>query len=329
MKLRVGTRRSKLALSQTDEVVSQLLKLYPEIEIQIIPIETKGDKIHHKPLREVFEGGKLAFTSELHKALEEHEIDVAVHSLKDIAGNEHFSQTKIAAYLERKSPNDLLITKSSEYNNLKTLPKNFVIGTVSLRRRMYILKNNPKLIVKNLRGNIETRIAKLTGKHVWKKHEPINYDGIIMAESALSRNEIDTSNLTITRLNKSEMLPAAGQGTICVESRVDNNEILNLLSKIKHEATSLVSKAERAFLKELNGNCHTAIGVYAEFIDEENISIEAEIFNEETIDSYSVKYSGNKNNSEKLGKECANSLKNKIVLEMGEEYLKEKVKVLY
>lgn len=329
MKLRVGTRRSKLALSQTEEVISQLLKLHPDLEIQIIPIETKGDKIHHKPLREVFEGGKLAFTSELHKALEEKEVDIAVHSLKDIAGNENFDHTKIAAYLERKSSNDLLITKSHEYNNLKTLPKNFVIGTVSLRRRMYILKNNSQLIVKNLRGNIETRIAKLRGEHIWQKHNPVDYDGIIMAESALSRNEIDISNLTITKLSKSEMLPAAGQGTICVEARADDNEILDLISKINHEATSLVSKAERAFLKELNGNCHTAIGVYAELIGEENISIEAEIFDEETIDSYSTKYSGDSNNSEIVGKECAYALKNQIILEKGKYYLKKRVKILY
>lgn len=324
MKIRIGTRKSPLAIRQTQEVIDQIRKFFPDTKFEIITILTKGDQVHHKPLRDVYTGGKLAFTSELQKALKQNKIDIAVHSMKDVAGNDSSEKTIFVAFLKRRSANDVLIVKEKKYSEIKKLPKNTIIGTVSLRRKAAILKENKNVIVKNLRGNIETRISKLKQKYKWVKHSPIEYDAIIMAKAAIERSgkSIDLRGLYCFDIPEKVMLPASGQGTIGIECRKNDNEILELLKKINHKKTEIVTLAEREFLFELQGNCHTAIGVYAEIKNNE-LKITGEVFEENGKRSYRISQkTKNLKNPEKLGKKAAEKLLKKIITEKGKNYLK-------
>jgi len=327
MKIRIGTRKSPLALKQTEEVVSELKKINPKIKFEIIPILTKGDQLHHKPLRDVFDGGKLAFTSELHKALKKNKIDIAVHSMKDVAGNEKSEKTIFAAFLKRRSANDVLLVRNKILTEIKKLPKNSIIGTVSLRRKAAILKENKNVIVKNLRGNIESRIEKLKHNYTWQKHKPIFYDAIIMAKAALERSgkNLNLDGLYCYDLPVEIMLPAAGQGVIGVECRTDDKEIYNLLRKINHKKTELTTLAEREFLYGMQGNCHTAIGVYAEIKNAE-LKITGVISEESGKNSYKITRKTKKlNQPEKTGSDAAKKLIEKITNEKGTKYLKQKL----
>jgi hydroxymethylbilane synthase len=311
----IGSRQSPLALTQTNLVVEAIAKKFPEIKFEIKPIITKGDKVKTQPLRDVYgDEGKGAFTIELSQKLLDKEFDFVVHSMKDVAGNYKNPQLTFAAYIERSSPFDALITKNADYKSLKDLPKNTKIGTVSLRRKAAILKENPNLIVENLRGTVQTRIQKL--------HE--NFDAIIMAEAAIIRSgeNLNLSGLYINKISDDIMLPAAAQGAIGIECRENDTELKNILSQINHQPTYYTTECERAFLAEINGNCFSIIGCLAE-ISGDVITLKANISDESGKYLFSLTQSDKDTNYKKLGTQLAKNLKQKITSEMGNDFLKE------
>lgn len=320
-KLRIGTRKSKLALRQTDFVISELKKHHPEIECEVVLIQTKGDQVHHKPLRELSDEGKSAFTSELEKDLLEKNIDIAVHSMKDVAGNVRQQDLIFGAFLERISPLDVLITRE-KFDSISDLPKDFVIGTVSLRRKAGILRLNSNVQVRNLRGNVQTRVAKLHGTHKWSGHTKIDYDGIVMAEAAIQRsgNDLDLSGLNMIKIPASDIIPPAGQGAIGVQCRREDKDTINIISQINHYDTEFEVRTERDFLYEMGGNCHTVIGVYCRKLGGD-VRIVAEISEENGNNRFYIEEISGKSTAQKLGANAAKDLKKSIVSEKGIEFL--------
>ena len=247
MKVKLGTRGSALALKQT-EIAQKAIKNTFDVEIEIIKIKTSGDK--NKNCRLADYGGKGLFVKELEQALIENRIDIAVHSLKDLPGNinEINHNLIIVGFLEREDPRDVFI--SHNHKNLHSLPYCAKIGTCSPRRAIQL---RPDLQIKLLRGNIETRLEK--AKY---------FDGIILARAALKRLNMLQY---ITEIIPTEvMLPAVGQGVVCLQCNKNNQKMINIIDKVNHEGTKIVAQAERAFLSTINGNCHTPLAAFARII---------------------------------------------------------------
>lgn len=251
MKLRIGTRDSKLALVQTELVCKELLMANPGLsanQLEIIKIKTTGDKIQHKNLVDI--GGKNLFIKELEQALLDKEIDFAVHSLKDMTANLN-DRFAIAACLEREDPRDAFI--SYQYNNIDELPKGSIIGTSSIRRHKVLLNKRPDLQVVPFRGNVQTRLEKLKQNQVAAS---------FLAMAGLKRLAIQDN--IYTPLDLDEFLPAVSQGVIGLECLKDNAPIYELLRSINHEETGITTKAERAFLECLEADCSLPIAGYAQ-----------------------------------------------------------------
>lgn len=249
MKIKVGSRDSVLAMAQTNIVIEQIKNFYKNIEFEIIPIKTKGDKILNISLDKI--GGKGLFINELEKALTTRTIDMAVHSMKDIPTNIGEGLT-IVAYSEREDARDVLL--SNKYKNLREMPAGSILGTSSLRRKMQVLSINPDLNIKLLRGNIITRIKKL---------EVEEYDAIILAMAGLKR--LDLQNKASYIFSTDEIIPAVCQGIMGIEIRQDN-ELINILSCIDNKISRQCAIAERAFMKTINGGCSIPMGAYAEIM---------------------------------------------------------------
>ncbi|MBI2995927.1 MAG: hydroxymethylbilane synthase [Candidatus Melainabacteria bacterium] len=246
-KLIIGTRSSKLACWQANYVKDKLLRFYPELEINLKEIKTKGDHITDVALSKV--GGKGFFTKEIEDALLKKEIDLAVHSLKDLP-TKLPSGLKIGAVLKRESPHDVLITRG--LTPLRGLPPWAKIGTSSLRRIAQLKALRPDLEYIDLRGNLDTRIRKLEeGKH----------DGIVLAYSGVKR--LGFENKITEHFNPKEILPAIGQGALAIEIR-EERVVEELISKLNDQETYLSSIVERAFLETLQGGCQVPIGAYSE-----------------------------------------------------------------
>jgi hydroxymethylbilane synthase len=242
--VRIGTRGSKLALYQAYRVKETLQQKYPEKTFEIIIVKTKGDKILDVPLSKI--GDKGLFTKELEVAMFNNEIDMAVHSLKDLPTI--FPEgTKLGAVLERGNVNDALVSK----NNLQIsdFTAEHTIATSSLRRKAQLLKLNPDLNIVEIRGNVNTRIRKMEEGYC---------DAMIMAAAGLQRLEMDSYITEI--IDSKTMIPACGQGAIAIEIKDNDLEIENLISGINHEETMLTSSAERAFLNTLEGGCQIPVG---------------------------------------------------------------------
>ena len=245
-KIRLGTRASRLALSQVAEIQLLIAENFPNIKIEIVPITTTGDKILDKNLAEI--GGKGLFIKELEEALINNKIDIAVHSAKDIPPKIN-NLTKLSAFTERLDVRDCFV--SSKYSSLKKLPKNATIGTSSTRRKAFLLKERPDIKVTNLRGNIDTRINKILEN---------NLDGAILAVSGLLR--LSKENSINEAIEVEKMLPAGGQGALALQTRIIDEELNELLKKINHYETEICVSCERAFLQELEASCSTPVGVY-------------------------------------------------------------------
>ncbi|WP_343190306.1 hydroxymethylbilane synthase [Buchnera aphidicola (Mollitrichosiphum nigrofasciatum)] len=246
-KIRIVTRNSPLALKQTHYVTKKLNKLYPKLEIEIIPIITKGDVL----IKNKIKYGKDLFIKELEIALLENKADIAIHSVKDIPNN--FSkELSIINICKRVNALDALI--SNKYNCIKNLPKNAKIGTSSIRRKFQLIMYRPDLKIIPIRGNVETRIKKLdSGK----------YDGIILAVAGLNRLGIQNRIREI--IKKKILLPPCGQGAIGIQTRINDTFILFLISNLNHRLTKIRIIAERAFCKKLGVNCNIPVGIYANF----------------------------------------------------------------
>lgn len=246
----IGSRASQLALIQTNTVKIQLEKLFPEYEFIIKTISTKGDQILSMGLSAI--GDKGLFTKELESAMLNGEIDFAVHSLKDLPTSLPEGLI-IGAVTKREKVNDVLI---SNYF-LAELPENAIVGTSSLRRRTQLKRLRADLSYIDIRGNLNTRLAKLDSGQ---------YDAIILAYAGVIRLDFDYRIKEVFSLN--QIIPAAGQGALAVECRADDHEILTLLNPLNHQETNMLTTAERTFLKELQGGCQVPIGAIAILEDE-------------------------------------------------------------
>jgi hydroxymethylbilane synthase len=245
-RIKVGSRKSDLAFAQTQWVINQIKKNYPDIEFEIIGIQTQGDTILDRTLDKT--GGKGLFVKELENALLERTIDFAVHSVKDIPVQIPDDLT-IAAVSKREDPRDVLITLDGK--DLDRLPAGAVVGTSSPRREAQLLQKRSDLHIKMLRGNVFTRIGKLA------KSE---YDAIILAAAGLKR--LGYENPSIRYFDVETMIPAVGQGILGLEARKDD-EVNELLRSIHCEKSSTCLAAERAFMIKLNGGCSTPIAAHA------------------------------------------------------------------
>lgn len=250
-KWNVGTRRSRLALTQTNWVVEQLQKLEPNASFELHEIVTKGDKILDVTLSKV--GGKGLFVKEIEQSLYEKETDFAVHSLKDMPA-ELPEGLVIGAIPKRVDPRDVLLSKDGK--TLDELPQGALVGTSSLRRAAQLLAYRPDLQIESVRGNIDTRMRKL--------HEG-NFDAIILAAAGLERVHFEGEISQFIPVEIS--LPAVGQGALAIECRSDDEETLALLRRLDDEPTRQAVTAERTFLHKLQGGCQVPIGAYATVTD--------------------------------------------------------------
>ncbi len=251
MKIVIGTRGSKLALWQANTVKSMLEERFPEKEFELKIIKTQGDRDQNTPLSQM--GGIGLFTKQLEKALEDNEIDLAVHSFKDMPSviDEKF---EIAAVLKRERVNDVFISLKYKLEDLKS--KKLVIGTSSLRRISLLKAGFPGIETKNLRGNVDTRLKKL---------EEGLYDGIILAYAGVKRLGLEEKITDI--IPEDVLIPAAAQGAVAVEIRKGDGKIKEIVSAINHKETELCVNEERDFLRVVEGGCRIPVGVYARFFD--------------------------------------------------------------
>lgn len=242
----MGTRKSHLAVTQTNWVRTQLLQYHPSLSIELEKIVTKGDKVLDVTLSKV--GGKGLFVKEIEQALLDNHIDLAVHSLKDMPAQLPEGLV-IGCIPIREDVRDCLLSRNGW--TLEELPTGSVIGTSSLRRQAQILAVRPDLIVKSIRGNLDTRIAKLRDGQ---------FDAIVLAVSGLKR--LNLCDEISEYLSIATMLPAVGQGALAIECRKDDREVLSLLQPIHDEATAIAVTAERAFLQAIEGSCHLPVAGY-------------------------------------------------------------------
>ncbi len=245
--IRIATRQSPLALWQAEYVAALLSRTFPEVTPQLVKMVTRGDKILDAPLAKV--GGKGLFVKELEEGMLAGDADIAVHSMKDVP-MEFPEGLHLAAILEREDPSDAFV--SNRFANLKDLPLNSRIGTSSLRRECQIKELFPNAEVIPLRGNVNTRLAKLDAE---------DYDAIILASAGLIR--LGMAERITQSLAVSVSLPAVGQGAIGIECRVDDLEINEMLKALHHNETGLCVTAERAMNSRLNGGCQVPIAGFA------------------------------------------------------------------
>lgn len=256
MNIKIGTRKSKLALAQTTMVVNEIKNYFPSINIQVVHFTTKGDKVLNKPLINI--GGKGVFVTEIEDALINKEIDLAVHSAKDLPLQLQDNLT-ISAVLKRGNYRDTLVTvKGKEID----FSRETVIGTGSNRRKLAFKNLYPNATFKDIRGNVDTRLNKLYNGE---------YDGIILAMAGLERLDLlSDSRFTFTPFDYKDFVPAPCQGIIAVESR--NNDLTEILSKINHKDTFYSFQTERHILNILNADCGMPLGAYS-FVENNKINV--------------------------------------------------------
>ncbi len=249
MKLTIATRGSKLALWQAEHIQARLETHYPNLTVNLAVMKTKGDKILDTPLAKI--GGKGLFTKELEEAMLRDEAQLAVHSLKDVPV-EFPEGLKLSVITKRENPRDAFV--SFNYKTIDELPKNAVVGTTSLRRRMQLLAYRDDLVIKNLRGNVNTRLRKL------KEGE---FDAIILATAGITRLGLEKEVDFVTPIDKNIMIPAMGQAALGIEI-VDSGDIEAKIDFLNDEDANIETKIERDFVEALEGGCQVPIGINAE-----------------------------------------------------------------
>jgi hydroxymethylbilane synthase len=243
----IGSRGSQLALWQANWVKSELERLHDNVDIDIRIIATSGDIIQDVPLAKI--GGKGLFVKEIEEALLANEIDLAVHSMKDVP-MELPTELGISVITKRENPLDALISKNGE--KLADLPQGATIGTSSLRRSSQLLKYRDDFKIHPLRGNVDTRLRKV---------EEGKYDAILLASAGLNR--LGWANRITEEISHDILLPAMGQGALGIETRLDDTKIYDLISTLNHEQTHYAVSAERSLVGRLDGGCQVPIGAYA------------------------------------------------------------------
>ena len=298
--INIGTRGSKLAIHQTKIVLKKISELYPNIKLNTKVIKTKGDILLDKDLTKVLDKG--FFTSEIQEALYANEIDLAVHSLKDLPTTIS-EKSKIVAILKREDHRDVFVsnhkTPLNYFDNYKK------IGTSSLRRKSQLLSINKNLKILPIRGNVDTRIQKMLDG---------NYDGLVMAAAGVKRLGLEKHITEFFDLDT--MLTAPGQGAIAIEIRNSDDNLKKLLSKLNHDETNMCVSAERSFLKTLGGGCHVPFAAFAS-IKNEKMKIKAFVGSLDGELTIKDCISGNKENYLRLGEEIAQ----RILVSGGEEII--------
>jgi hydroxymethylbilane synthase len=246
--IKIGTRKSLLALTQSNWIKKQIEEKYPDVTVELVKIVTKGDKILDVPLAKV--GGKGLFVKEIEDAMLNGEADIAVHSMKDVP-SELPEGLHLGIITKRENPFDAFISK--KYSSIAELPQGAIIGTSSLRRRSQLARMRPDLTIVDLRGNLDTRLRKL---------DEGQFDAIILAAAGLNR--LGLADRAASYFTKNEMLPAVAQGAVGIELRTADKDLLAGLCFLDHHETSITVRAERAFLKRLEGGCQVPIGGFAE-----------------------------------------------------------------
>ncbi|MBT4298494.1 MAG: hydroxymethylbilane synthase [Nitrosopumilus sp.] len=292
MKYLVGARGSKLSLAQTNWVISELKKINPDSEYEIKPITTKGDT-DTRPLFTIEQKG--IFEKEIDRAVAEKEVDFAVHSLKDVP-SELADNLIIASIPKREKVNDVFI--SSDGSSLDEIKAGSVIGTSSLRRAVQVSRKRSDVVVKPIRGNIETRI---------KKTSEENYDAIVLAQAGISRLGVDIQS---TFLSIDDFSPSPGQGAIAIVARIDDIQTIEMLKKIEDPDSRLEIEAERALSDFIDSGCRFPLGAYAKSNGSE-MTLSVSAFSVDGKQSLHVTRSGDKNNPKSLGRQVGEELRSK------------------
>lgn len=287
-KFTIGSRGSALALWQTDYVKTELEKRFPQAEFEVRIIKTTGDTILDTALSKI--GDKGLFTKQIETALLNEEIDLAVHSLKDLPTTQP-ENLRIGAVSARETANDVFI--STNYNSIADLPENAKVATGSLRRRSQLLNFRPDLEIIEIRGNVPTRIEKFLES---------NLDAMILAYAGVHRLNLDSY---VKQIIPTEiMLPAVGQGVMAIEMRETDTEVAQMLHKVNDKQVESCITAERAFLRNLEGGCQVPIGAFAE-LDGEEIFLRGFVGNLSGAQIIRDEIGGNRRDAERLGIELA------------------------
>ena len=294
-KIIIGSRGSKLALIYAERAREKILTYAKDFgieEVIIKKIVTRGDQVQDKRLSEV--GGKGLFSKTIEVELLDNKIDIAVHALKDMP-SEETEGLLTNCFLERNDPREILISRDKKL--LKDLEPNSIVGTSSFRREFQIKKMRKDLECKLIRGNVDTRIKKLNDNL---------YDAIILSYAGIDSLDL---NLNISQtFSTTEIIPCAGQGVIALQCRNNDEELIELLKKVNHQPTHNSIKAERNVLKVLEGDCETAVGVFASN-NGNKINLEAELFSLDGSKRFYLKSSENVDKADELGIEMGKTLK--------------------
>jgi|TARA_B110001450_G_scaffold207616_1_gene198073 hydroxymethylbilane synthase len=294
-KIIIGSRGSKLAVIYAEKAKEKILsyaKYFGIEEVIIKKIVTKGDQVQDKRLSEL--GGKGLFSKTIEDELLDNKIDIAVHALKDMP-SEETEGLLTDCFLERNDPREILISR--DHKHLKDLATNSIIGTSSFRRDFQIKEIRKDLVCKLIRGNVDTRIKKL--------NENL-YDAIILSYAGI--NSLGLKKNISQTFSTSEIIPSAGQGVIALQCRNKDEELIEVLKKINHQLTHNCIKAERSVLKVLEGDCETAVGVFAKIVGNK-INLEAELFSLDGSKRFHLKLSENINKANQLGIDMGRTLK--------------------
>mgnify|MGYP005685058059 FL=1 len=286
----IGSRGSKLAIIYAEKVKSEISKFYSG-KIEIRKIITTGDQNQNERLSSM--GGKGMFSTDIEKELLENKIDIAVHALKDMPSADTIGLTT-NCFLKRNSPNEILISKNLKFNDLK---QGSVIGTSSFRREYQLRNVRADLVYKLIRGNVDTRIKKL---------ENNEYDAIILSKAGI--DSLNLQNKITDEFDVSKLVPCAGQGIIAIQCNENNQDILRLIEKINDKQTRIIANTEREVLKILEGDCDTAIGVFAT-IKNNKIELTAELFSVDGKSRFFIKEDDDIENHMILAKKIAGDLK--------------------
>ena len=295
-KIKIGSRGSKLALLYAQKVKDKIIEVtnFVDEDVFIEKISTKGDEIQDMRLSEV--GGKGLFSSSIEQELQKNNIDIAVHALKDMPAFE----TKgllTDTFLERTDAREIVIINGDK--RFKDLKQNAVIGTSSYRRQFQIKKIRSDFNCKLIRGNVDTRIEKLMNG---------DYDAIILSYAGIKHLKLEDKISQIFSIE--EIIPSAGQGIIAIQCRENDKDMISMLKKINHKETYKRAHAERNILKILEGECETAVGIHSK-IDENKITVEAELFSLDGSQRFYEKKSDKLENFKELGNEIGQILKTK------------------
>ncbi|MCK8104480.1 hydroxymethylbilane synthase [Pseudoalteromonas sp. 2CM36K] len=289
--VRIATRKSALALWQAEFVKAQLEHFHDDVRVELVPMSTQGDIILDTPLAKI--GGKGLFVKELEQAMLDGRADIAVHSMKDVPV-EFPDDLELHVICEREDPRDAFV--SNNFANIDALPQGAIVGTSSLRRQCQIRALRPDLEIRDLRGNVNTRLAKLDSGQ---------YDAIILAAAGLIRLKMGERIRDFIEPEVS--LPANGQGAVGIECRIDDEVTKALLAPLEHSETRIRVNAERAMNRHLEGGCQVPIGAYA-LVDGEQVHLRGLVGAIDGSEILRDEISGHVDDAEKLGVELAKKL---------------------